>query len=78
MKVQFFRMAFKIFCTDYLSLKKLQSYRNNVTARVQLRKWGSSSNILQILIRGAVLMLEYIDHIKYQYTLIECSNEHAQ
>jgi len=77
MTIQFFRMAFKI-STDSLSLKKLQSYHNNVTARVRLRRWSSSSNILQILITGAVLMLEYIDHIKYRYTLIEHSNEHAQ
>jgi len=77
MTIQFFRMAFK-FSRDTLSLKKLYSYHNNVTARVRLRRWGSSSNILQILIRGAKLMLEYIDHIKYRYTLMEHSNEQAQ
>jgi len=77
MTIQYFRMAFKNLA-QIIYHKKLRSHHNNVTARVQLRRWGSSSNIFQILIRGAVLMLECIDHIKYQYTLIEHSNEHAQ
>jgi len=55
MMIQFFRMAFKNLA-QIIYYKKLRSYHNNVTARVLLRRWGSSSNILQILIRGAVLM----------------------